>query len=118
MDRFLFPGRHGAPVPHLRCQLENSAERIHRTRPVWNSVCFSGSRNVDCISLHCAAGETKETVIMVSAMERPHIVRPQTPAEPLEPATDEAEKLQVMIDVCGVTVTYGHEQALINITLQ
>src|SRR4029434_10975430 len=97
---------------------ENSAERIHRTRPVWNGVCFSGSRNAHCISVHCAAGETKETRIMVNVMEAPQTVRPQTSPEPLESAANETEKLQVMIDVREVDFTYGDNKVLHNISLQ
>ena len=36
---------------------------------------------------------------MVTVMELPQTVRPQTPPEPLGPAANETEKLQVMIDV-------------------
>src|SRR5215813_4853787 len=107
MDRFLFSRRHGAPVPHLCCQLENPAERIHRTRPVWNGVCFSGSRDADCVSLHCAAGETKETLIMVNVMEPPETIRPEMSPQTLQAGANETEKLQVMIDVREVDFTYG-----------
>src|SRR5919106_815219 len=118
MDRFLFSGRHGAAVPHLCCQLENSAERIHRTRPVWNGVCFSGSRDADCINLNCAAGETKETLIMVNLMDAPQSTREQKPPQTFEPVENETEKLQVMIDVREVDFTYGDNKVLHNISLQ
>ncbi len=36
---------------------------------------------------------------MVTVMEPPQTVRQQTPPEPLEPAANQTEKLQVMIDV-------------------
>ena len=47
---------------------------------------------------------------MVTVMEPPQTVRPQTPPEPLEPAANETEKLQVMIDVREVDFTYGDQQ--------
>src|ERR671919_2366394 len=118
MDRFLFPGCHGAPVSHLCCQLENSAKRIHRTRPIRDGVCFSGSRDVDCINLDCAAGETKETLIMVNVMNAPETTRQQTPPQPFEPVENETEKLQVMIDVRDVDFTYGDNKVLHNISLR
>src|ERR1043166_8865418 len=118
VDGFLFPGRHGAPIPHLCCQLENSAERVHGTRSVWNGVCFFGSRDADCISLHCAAGETKETLIMVNVMESSQTVRPQTPPDSVAPVENGTEKLQVMIDVRDVDFTYGDNKVLHNISLQ
>ena len=55
---------------------------------------------------------------MVSVMEPPQTVRPQTPPEPLEPAANETEKLQVMIDVREVDFTYGDHKVLHNISLQ
>jgi hypothetical protein len=51
---------------------------------------------------------------MVSVMEPPQIVRPQTPTESLEPAANETEKLQVMIDVREVDFTYGDHKVLHN----
>ena len=55
---------------------------------------------------------------MVTVMEPPQTVRQQTPSEPLEPAANQTEKLQVMIDVCEVDFTYGDNKVLHNISLQ
>ena len=55
---------------------------------------------------------------MVNVMEPPQTVRPQNPPETLEPATNETEKLQVMIDVREVDFTYGDNKVLHNISLQ
>ena len=55
---------------------------------------------------------------MVTVMEPPQTVRPQTPPEPLEPAANQTEKLQVMIDVREVDFAYGDNKVLHNISLQ
>ena len=55
---------------------------------------------------------------MVTVMEPLQTVRPQSPPEPLEPAANETEKLQVMIDVREVDFTYGDHKVLHNISLQ
>ena len=55
---------------------------------------------------------------MVTVMEPPQTVRPQTPPEALEPAANQTEKLQVMIDVREVDFTYGDNKVLHNISLQ
>jgi phosphate transport system ATP-binding protein len=55
---------------------------------------------------------------MVTVMEPPQTVRPQTPPEPLESAANQTEKLQVMIDVREVDFTYGDNKVLHNISLQ
>src|SRR5207302_772941 len=70
------------------------------------------------VSLNCATGETKETLVMVTVMEPPQTVRPQNPPETLEPAANGTEKTQVMIDVREVNFTYGHNKVLHNISLQ
>ena len=44
LERFLFPGRDGAAVSHLRRQLENPAKRIHRARAIRHArLCSSCS---------------------------------------------------------------------------
>src|SRR4051812_30868862 len=55
---------------------------------------------------------------MVTVMEPPQTVRPQTPPEPLKPAANQTQKLQVMIDVREVDFTYGDNKVLHNISLQ
>ncbi len=55
---------------------------------------------------------------MVAVMEPPQTVRPQTPPEPLGPAANETQKLQVMIDVREVDFTYGDNKVLHSISLQ
>ena len=55
---------------------------------------------------------------MVTVMEPPQTVRPQTSPEPLGPAANQTEKLQVMIDVREVDFTYGDNKVLHNISLQ
>ena len=55
---------------------------------------------------------------MVSVMEPPQTVRPQTPPEPLGSPANQTEKLQVMIDVHEVDFTYGDNKVLHNISLQ
>ena len=55
---------------------------------------------------------------MVTVMEPPQTVRPQTPPEPLGPAANQTEKLQVMIDVREVDFTYGDNKVLHHISLQ
>ena len=41
---------------------------------------------------------------MVTVMEPPQTVRPQTPPEPSEPAANQVEKPQAMIDVRETTI--------------
>ena len=55
---------------------------------------------------------------MVTVMEPPQTVRPQTPPEPLGSAANEMEKLQAMIDVRDVDFTYGDNKVLHGISLQ
>src|SRR5207248_10116212 len=38
LDRFRFPRRDGTALSHLRCQLEDSANRIHRSRAIRRSL--------------------------------------------------------------------------------
>ena len=53
---------------------------------------------------------------MVTVMEPPHAVRPQNPAQPFEPAANQTQKRQVMIDVREVDFTYGDNKVLHNIS--
>src|SRR4029450_14024858 len=61
---------------------------------------------------------TEEPLIVVTVMNPPQPVRPQTPPEPLQPAANQTEKHQVMIDVREVDFTYGDNKVLHNISLQ
>ncbi|HZA38738.1 MAG TPA: phosphate ABC transporter ATP-binding protein PstB [Candidatus Baltobacteraceae bacterium] len=55
---------------------------------------------------------------MVKVTDAPETTRQQTPPQPFEPVENEAEKLQVMIDVRDVDFTYGDNKVLHNISLQ
>jgi phosphate transport system ATP-binding protein len=55
---------------------------------------------------------------MVSVMDAPETTRPQAPPQPLEPAANETEKSQVMIDVREVDFAYGDHKVLHDVSLQ
>src|SRR5262249_48767323 len=69
-------------------------------------------------SIDFAAGETKETLIMVNVMDAPETIRPQTPPQRLEQAANETEKSQVMIDVREVDFAYGDHKVLHKVSLE
>jgi phosphate transport system ATP-binding protein len=55
---------------------------------------------------------------MVNVMESPQTIRPETPAQPVEPALNQTEKLPVMIEVRGVDFSYVDNKVLHDICLQ
>src|SRR6266516_1856929 len=69
VDGFLFPGRDGFALSYLCFQLENSAKRIHRARPIWRSLRLPRPRYVDCADLDCAERTIQKPLIMVSLLE-------------------------------------------------
>src|SRR5205085_942219 len=84
-DRFRFPRRDGAAVSHLRRQLENSAERIHRAGAIRRRARLSRARHAHRLELDRAAGKKPEPSIMVEVMERPgRVAAPETTAPIIE----------------------------------
>ena len=71
LDRFLFPGRDGAALSHLRRQLEDSAERVHRARAIRRRLRLSRPRHADRADFNCLARTKQEPPIMVSLVEMP-----------------------------------------------
>src|SRR6266404_1429435 len=118
MDRFLLPGRDGIALPHLRGQLQNSAERIHRARPIWSGVCFPGASDADRVIFDCVARETKEALIMVNVIDVSRTMPQQAPPQTHQPGADETEALETMIDVCDVDFAYGGNPVLHKVSLE
>src|SRR5438876_6198950 len=71
LDQFLFSRRDGAAVSHLRSQLEDPAERIHRTCPIRDGLRLPRRGDDDRFNFHLAQRKTTETLIMVSLIEMP-----------------------------------------------
>ena len=82
VHRFLFPGRDGAALSHLRRQLEDSAERIHRAGSVRRRLRLSFPRHADRANLDRAARTKPESSIMVTVLEMPETPSPITVNQP------------------------------------
>ncbi len=75
--RLPLPGRDGAALSHLRRQLENSAERIHRTRAVRHGVrLFARRRQRIALTRLCCAFANEKSLPLVT----PHDALLMSPA--------------------------------------
>src|SRR4029434_3798902 len=117
MDRLLLPGGDGVALPHLCGQLQNSAERVYRTRAIWRRVRFPYPRDADRLDLHRVAGETKETLVMVSVTDMHQTMPQQLPPQTDRPIV-ENETTRVMIAVRDLDFAYGTHQVLHKVALE
>src|SRR4029450_2409767 len=117
MDRLLLPGGNGVALPHLCRQLQNSAERVHRTRPLRRPVRFPYPRDADRFDLHRVARETKQALVMVSAIDMPETMPQELPPQTDQPA-NETETAKVMIAVRDLDFAYGRHQVLHKVALE
>src|SRR5690606_17431223 len=74
-----FPGCDGAALPHLRRQLENPTERIHRTRAVRHGLCLPRAGGDHRLGRDPAAQPPPQTVSMVIAMRDHAATMPYVP---------------------------------------
>src|SRR6266446_1034099 len=115
VDGFLFPGRDGFALSHLCCQLENSAKRIHRARPIWRSVRLPRPRHVDCTDLDCAERTIQKPLIMVSLFEMPQTVSSRVSNE--TSPSPEQKTGESMIEIENLDFAYGTNRVLHDIDL-
>src|SRR5436853_3547423 len=116
LDRFRFPRRDGTALSHLRCQLEDSAKRIHRARAIRRSLHSPVACLCYCSRLHRPARKNQETSVMV-VMENEEITRPAPPLELQKPPEPEPRQ-PVMINVDDVDFCYGMNQVLYDVNLE
>src|SRR5438067_6674069 len=109
LDRFRFSRRDGAALSYLRCQLEDSAERIHRADAIRRSLHFAAARFCHCAHLHRSPRKSQETLVMV-VMEK-ETEHPAPPFEPQKVAEPEPRE-KAMITVNDVDFSYGAHQVL------
>src|SRR5437764_5350974 len=115
VHRLLFPGRHGPALSHLCCQLENSAERIYRARPIWQRVRLSFPRDADCANVDCLAGTQQESSLMVSILEMPETTSPTIVNQPERIPKPESER--GMIEIEQLDFAYGTNKVLHDVNL-
>src|SRR5438874_9793533 len=115
LDQFLFSRRDGAAVSHLRRQLEDSPERIHRASAIRDGLRLPHRRDDDRINFHLAQRETTETLIMVSLLEMPQTLPQQLPRQNDRPL-DEIDGAEIMIDVRDLDFAYGGNKVLHNVS--
>src|SRR5437867_1565715 len=115
LDRFCFSRRDGIALSHLRCQLENSAERIHRANAIRRSLHFVAARFCHRAGVDRSARKSQEAFVMV-VMEQ----ETEHPAPPLEPqkVAESEPRQEAMINVNDVDFSYGAHQVLHNINLE
>src|SRR5439155_18637075 len=101
---------------HLRCQLEDPAERIHRARAIRRSLHSPVACLCYCSRLHRPARKNQETSVMV-VMENEEIARPAQPLELQKPPEPEPRQ-PVMINVDDVDFCYGTHQVLFDVNLE
>src|SRR5437879_9118984 len=116
LDQFLFSRRDGAAVSHLRRQLEDSPERIHRASAIRDGLRLPHRRDDDRFNFHLAQREPTETLIMVSLIEMPQALPQQLPRQNDRPL-DETESAEIMIDVRDLDFAYGGNKVLHNVSL-
>src|SRR5439155_10826322 len=116
LDQFLFSRRDGAAVSHLRGQLEDSPERIHRASAIRDGLRLPRRRDDDRINFHLAQREPTETLIMVSLIEMPQALPQQLPCQNDRPL-DETESAEIMIDVRDLDFAYGGNKVLHSVRL-
>ena len=107
LDRFLFPRRDGAALSHLCCQFEDSAERIHRARPIRRRLCFPLPRDADRADLDRLARTKQEPFIMVNlpkCLKPPHLPVLNQP----EPISANRRPSAAMIEIEHLDFTYGN----------
>src|SRR5437868_14386333 len=116
LDRFRFPRRDGTALSHLRCQLEDPAERIHRAGAIRRSLRSPVACLCYCPRLHRSARKNQETSVMV-VMENEEITHPAPPLEVQKP-TESEPRQPVMINVDDVDFCYGTNQVLFDVNLE
>src|SRR5213082_2378797 len=104
LDRFRFPRRDGTALSHLRCQLENSAERIHRANAIRRSLHFVAARFCHRAGVDRSAGKSQETFVMV-VMEK-EAEHPAPPFEPQKVAEPQPQE-KAMITISDVDLSCG-----------
>src|SRR2546423_987419 len=115
VHRFLFPRRDGVTVSHLRRQLEDPAERIHRARPIRRRLCLPFSRDADRAHVNRLARAQPEPFIMVAILEMPEATLPAIAKEPAPAPRAGPER--GMIEIEDVDFAYGTNQVLHDINL-
>src|ERR1043166_7246647 len=114
LDEFLFSRRDGAALSHLRRQLEDPAERIHRARAIRHRVRFPRGGHADRLNFNLAQRTTTETLIMVSLMRMPEIVEEKL-SRKIEQLVTQVETST--IEVRDLDFAYGTHQVLHNVGL-
>src|SRR6266404_6761246 len=117
LDEFLFPRRDGVALSHLRRQLEDSAERIHRASAIRHCLRLPRRRHADRPNFYLAQRTTTETLIMVSLIEMPPQTLPQQLPRQDDRPVDETEEATIMIDVRDLDFAYGANQVLHDVNL-
>src|ERR1700686_1161889 len=115
VHRLLLSGRHGPALSHLCCQLENSAERIHRARAIWQRVRLPFPRDAHCANVDFLAGTQQESSLMVAILQMPETTSPITVNEPEPLPKSEIER--GMIEIQHLDFAYGANKVLHDVTL-
>src|SRR5207248_2994520 len=106
----------GTALSHLRCQLENPAERIYRTGAIRRGLHSPVACPCYCPRLHRSARKNQETSVMV-VMEKEQIPHPAPPLELQKPPEPEARQ-PLMISVEDVDFCYGAHHVLFDVNLE
>src|SRR3712207_3869511 len=114
-DGFLFPGRDGVAVPHLRRQLEDPAERIHRARAIRRRVRLSRARHADRPHFDRPERTQPEPLIMVNILEMPETISTPTVRDA---AAHPAAAQRSVIEIDNLDFSYGNNHVLHDISLE
>ena len=113
---FFFQGVMALPLSHLRRQLENSAERIHRARAIRRRARLSRPRDADRFDFNFAERTNQEPLIMVSLIDMPQVAsKPEINDRMTEPEPTVAAR--GIIEIEDLDFAYGANHVLHDVTL-